>query len=180
MSKKYNIKNVANSYEFDVLYEEKIYKYLCCKMSNKKVVKKMDNDIKFTTYHQWENYIQNKYKHLSEFELIEFSHFLNQKIRNLKPGYEYWKIIVPVIITLIIEELFSALIDISQIKINTVFELFIELIIIIFVTIISLQIFIKTTKPIWDVTDKIDFYSDYKEIIDKMIENYNKDINNNP
>lgn len=46
--------------------------------------------------------------------------------------------------------------------------------------IISLQIFIKTTKPIWDVTDKIDFYSDYKEIIDKMIENYNKDINNNP
>ena len=97
-------------------------------------------------------------KHLSEFELIEFSHFLNQKIRNLKPGYEYWKIIVPVIITLIIEELFSALIDISQIKINTVFELFIELIIIIFVTIISLQIFIKTTKPIWDVTDKIDFY----------------------
>ena len=70
--------------------------------------------------------------------------------------------------------------DISQIKINTVFELFIELIIIIFVMIISLQIFIKTTKPIWDVTDKIDFYSDYKEIIDKMIENYDEDINNNP
>lgn len=39
MSEKYNIKNVANSYEFDVLYEAKIYKYLCCKMLNKKVVK---------------------------------------------------------------------------------------------------------------------------------------------
>ena len=46
--------------------------------------------------------------------------------------------------------------------------------------IIGFQIFINTTKPIWDVTDKIDFYSDYKEIIDKMIENYDKVINSNP
>ena len=111
---------------------------------------------------------------------MNYSHFPNQKIRNLKPGYEYWKIIVPIIITLMVEELFSTLIDISQIKINTVFELCIELIIIIFVMIIGFQIFINTTKPIWDVTDKIDFYSDYKEIIDKMIENYDKVINSNP
>lgn len=180
MRKKYNIKNVANYYKFDADYETKIYKYLCCKRLNKKVVKKMNDGIKFITYHQWKNYIQDKYKDLNKLELMEFSHFLNQKIRNLKPGYEYWKIIVPIIITLMVEELFSTLIDISQIKINTVFELCIELIIIIFVMIIGFQIFINTTKPIWDVTDKIDFYSDYKEIIDKMIENYDKVININP
>ena len=51
----------------------------------------MDNDIKFITYHQWENYIQNKYKNLNKYELKEFGHFLNLKSRNLKPGYEYMK-----------------------------------------------------------------------------------------
>ena len=40
----------------------------------------MNDDIKFTTYNQWEKYIQSKYKSLNKSELKEFSHFLNLKI----------------------------------------------------------------------------------------------------
>lgn len=137
----------------------------------------MNDDIKFTTYNQWEKYIQSKYKSLNKSELKEFSHFLNLKIRNIKPGYEYYKIIIPVMITLMVDELFSTLMNISQIKMDTFLSFVIELEFIVITMILSLSVIIKITKPIWDVTDKINFYSDYKKIIDDMIEKMDKDVN---
>ena len=97
MRDEYNVRNIAASYKFDESYEMNIYKYLCCRKMKKKIKEKMDNDIKFITYHQWENYIQNKYKNLNKYELKEFSHFLNLKSRNLKPEYEYWRIVIPIL-----------------------------------------------------------------------------------
>lgn len=72
MRDEYNVRNIAASYKFDESYEMNIYKYLCCRKMKKKIKEKMDNDIKFITYHQWENYIQNKYKNLNKNVIVYF------------------------------------------------------------------------------------------------------------
>lgn len=175
MKGKYNMRNIAVSYKFDENYEINIYKYLCCKKMKKKIKEKMDNDIKFVTYHQWEIYIQNKYKCLTKFELIEFSHFLNLKSRNLKPEYEYWKIVIPILFTIISEKVFDALINIGIIKINNILQSVGQLGIIIVVGIISTKGIALIAKNIWDVSDKSNFYYDYKIIIDNMIEAFDEE-----
>lgn len=52
MRDKYNVRKIADSYKFDESYEINIYNYLCFKKMNKKIKEKMNNDVKFITYHQ--------------------------------------------------------------------------------------------------------------------------------
>ena len=175
MRDEYNVRNIAASYKFDESYEMNIYKYLCCRKMKKKIKEKMDNDIKFITYHQWENYIQNKYKNLNKYELKEFGHFLNLKSRNLKPEYEYWRIVIPTLFTIISEKVFDALINIGIIKISSILQFIVQLVIIIGVGTISARVIALIAKNIWDVSDKSNFYYDYKEIINNMIEAFDEE-----
>lgn len=175
MRDEYNVRNIAASYKFDESYEMNIYKYLCCRKMKKKIKEKMDNDIKFITYHQWENYIQNKYKNLNKYELKEFGHFLNLKSRNLKPEYEYWRIVIPILFTIISEKVFDALINIGIIKISSILQFIVQLVIIIGVGTISARVIALIAKNIWDVSDKSNFYYDYKEIINNIIEAFDEE-----
>lgn len=94
-------------YDFDIELEEMIYRYLCCKHIKKRILKKMDNKYKFESYKQWKKYIHNKYARYSLDELVEFSKYLNLKIRNIKPFHQYWNLILPIVITISFSHLFE-------------------------------------------------------------------------
>lgn len=183
MRDKYNVRKIADSYKFDESYEINIYNYLCFKKMNKKIKEKMNNDVKFITYHQWENYIQNKYKDLNKFELMEFSRFLNLKSRNLKPEHEYWNIVTTILLTILTEKAYNEIINMGIDESDTIAKIvgqFIgQFLIFIGIGIGLVFLIVKITKFIWDVSDKSNFYYDYKKIIDNMIEaldeeNYHK------
>ncbi|MFR1651523.1 MAG: hypothetical protein ACLSV0_03960, partial [Lachnospira eligens] len=183
MRDKYNVRKIADSYKFDESYEINIYNYLCFKKMNKKIKEKMNNDVKFITYHQWENYIQNKYKDLNKFELMEFSRFLNLKSRNLKPEHEYWNIVTTILLTILTEKAYNEIINMGIDESDTLAKIvgqFIgQFLIFIGIGIGLVFLIVKITKFIWDVSDKSNFYYDYKKIIDNMIEaldeeNYHK------
>lgn len=172
----YNVRNIAASYKFDESYEMNIYKYLCCRKMKKKIKEKMDNDIKFITYHQWENYIQNKYKNLNKSELKEFSHFLNLRIRNLKPEHEYWNIVITVLLTILTEKAYNEFINMTINESDNIAKIIGQFLFVIGVgASIFIILIVKITKSIWDVSDKSDFYSDYKKIIDNMIKKFDEE-----
>ena len=183
MRDKYNVRKIADSYKFDESYEINIYNYLCFKKMNKKIKEKMNNDVKFITYHQWENYIQNKHKNLNKFELMEFSRFLNLKSRSLKPEHEYWNIVTTILLTILTEKAYNEIINMGIDESDTLAKIvgqFIgQFLIFIGIGIGLVFLIVKITKFIWDVSDKSNFYYDYKKIIDNMIEaldeeNYHK------
>ncbi len=185
MRDKYNVRKIADSYKFDESYEINIYNYLCFKKMNKKIKEKMNNDVKFITYHQWENYIQNKYKDLNKFELMGFSRFLNLKSRNLKPEHEYWNIVTTILLTILTEKAYNEIINMGIDESDTLAKIvgqFIgQFLIFIGIGIGLVFLIVKITKFIWDVSDKSNFYYDYKKI-DNMIEaldeeNYHKKAN---
>ena len=111
----------------------------------------------------------------NKYELKEFSHFLNLKSRNLKPEYEYWRIVIPILFTIISEKVFDALINIGIIKISSILQFIVQLVIIIGVGTISARVIALISKNIWDVSDKSNFYYDYKKIINNMIEAFDEE-----
>ena len=138
----------------------------------KNSIKKMDNNLKFETYEQWKRYIFNKYQDYQNEKLIEFSYFLNQKIRDVKPRREFWDIIITVIITLNVEEFIE---DISNISGTSILEKIWVLIALIVIMIVVVWFIIWIAGRKFDEVDEGNLYRDYKEIIDNMIEkNYKK------
>lgn len=178
MSKKRKQKRTLNvigekKYSFNFEFEKNIYSNLCCIHVKKKVLKNLNKDnLNFCTYNEWRQYIYGKYEGLKSEELSEFSRYLKQRIRNIESGNRYWELFVPVILTLIFTNLFNIVIDLNwnlndfSIIAAVFFVLFFE---IIFAAPVIMLVWI-TMKPIWDNNIDRNFFTDYKEIIDCMIE----------
>lgn len=155
-------------HEFDIKLERNIYRYVCCAKMNRITAWRLDKNLKFETYQQWKNYIVNKYENVDKDMLIEFSRYLNQNVRNMKPTHEYWGIAATVVLTLALTKMVDAFLNtqmdskgISAIGTAIVFEIFV----VIFLAIIIVQ----TMKPIFDNNIDENFLRDYKEIIDEII-----------
>ena len=155
-------------YGFDLQSERYIYDYLCCFRMKKKKLRQLDNEHKFNSYKQWEKYIKGKYSGYDSETLIEFSRYLNQRIRIVNSSSEYWKLCAPVILTLIlsklVEVLYSSEPDLNGAPLAAI--LFLITLLIVFLIFSIWQV----VSPIFD--DYWDGYmlKDYKEIIDSMIE----------
>lgn len=150
--------------------EKRIYMYLCRKRLTKKEIEKIDSNLKFETYEEWVQYINHKYEKFSNEKLLEFSYFLNQNMRNIKPGHEYLNIVIPAMVTLIFDALFDIIVETPNIPIHSAIEFLIEIIVIIGFLFLGQYIMSEVSKHIWDNVDGENFYLDYKEIIDRMIE----------
>ena len=85
----------------------------------------------FETYGEWKSYVCKKYNDFTDEKLNEFSHFLNQTIRNAGSECAYWKLIIPVILTLWTDKLFKSLYSVVNIKVDSSVQLIIEMIVII-------------------------------------------------
>ena len=160
-------------YRFDIEQEQNIYTYLCKGKLKAKALKKLSHDLKFETYAQWKQYIWNKYHDFSDEKLEEFSRYLNQCSRNTKPVYECWKTFISIYLALMFNTLFEFLISILDFHFSSI----LEVVVVIGLVMIALGFFTyaiaKISMPLSDQEDERNFYLDYKEIIDEMIEEKN-------
>lgn len=163
-------------YDFDFQLEKAIYDYLCCERVKKKMLRKLDEDQKFESYQQWKQYVLDKYQKLSAAKLTEFSRFLNQEIRDLKPSHEYWSImgsaLMAVIFTNVIDVALRTEVDFKGIPAwgIPIIIILIEIVIVLLV----LFCIVQAMSPIFDNSASEGLLRDYKEIIDGIISEKDK------
>lgn len=158
-------------YGFDFRLEKMIYCYLCCIHIKRWRLCKLDDAFKFNTYSQWKQYIYRKYRNYNVEELSEFSRYLNQKIRNIRPSREYINIFFPCIITAALTLLFEKMTDLyyAEVEISFTCLLILEIFIII-LGIAAICMLIKDTFiPIKENNVEANLLKDYKEVIDEIL-----------
>ena len=158
-----------NFYHFNYKQEELIYKYSCYKRLKKKELKSIKNNQRFDSYLQWKQYIYNKYKDYPKSKLVNFSRYLNQRIKNSKPNKEFTRILITVYLTWFITEILNILVsgeeDLSGLPVWGTITYWIVVLISIFCIVYT------TTDPIYDDNIEENLLTDYKEIIDEMLNN---------
>lgn len=155
-------------HEFDINLERNIYSYVCCAKMNRIKAWRLDKNLKFDTYQQWKNYIVNKYENVDKDMLIEFSRYLNQNVRNLKPTYEYWVIAATVVLTWALTKVIDIFFG-AQMDYEGIYAFVAAFIFEIFVAIFLIFVVFQTMKPLFDSNLDENFLRDYKEIIDDLI-----------
>ena len=159
-------------YEFDFCLEKIIYKDLCCLHLTSKEKKICVQRQTFARYRDWKDYIVKKYKETDKETLIEFSRYLNQRLRNRESSQDYWKLAIPVILTFGITDFFSFLLQSLNgmiVKNWNYMNAIGVLIAVVCFMIFVLGLIWNTMDPIWESRTEKNFLNDYKEIIDEMI-----------
>lgn len=158
-------------YDFDLKIEKNIYCYLCCWHIKKKNLCKLNEKLRFESYHEWKEYISNKYQGYSEEKLTEFSRYLNLRIRHTKSSNEYWILmgaaLISVMFTTLMDKVLSIHINLSDVSCWYTF-LIIFILELNFIAVLTFVI-IKAVSPIFDGRFEKNFFVDYKEIIDDII-----------
>lgn len=75
----------------------------------------MDERELFDSYKEWKEYIQDKYSNQNEEGLEEFSRYLNQRLRNLKPSRRANELYIPVALVIFVEKFAEVLLASSGI-----------------------------------------------------------------
>lgn len=175
-------KNEENSnnmkFAFDMQKEKIIYKYLSPYNLSKSEKKKLSVNMKFDTYMKWKNYIREKYSEHSVEYLEEFTRYLNHKLRGSNSFNSYWRLFIPVMITLILNKFTEIYVDAMNIKFNygpeplkgmlIVWIFYIIVTIIIFTT--AFTLIKQIIKPTIDNEIENNLLIDYKEIIEEIID----------
>ena len=147
-----------DTFLFNEKKEKAIYDYLCKKKLNRKL---LTDEVKFESFHSWEQYIVNRYEAYSKASLIELSKFLNCRLRKYKKCNnwlrEIWAACMSGVFALVIAELFTDKFE----NIIAFFKALAILLIVLIVVIIELS----KDKGMEDIY----FLEDVKDIIDKMI-----------
>lgn len=152
-----------NSFNFDAKYELIIYKNLCNKHLKAEEKEQLKVEDKFTTYRQWKLYIYNKHENCNDDMLIEFYHYLNQKIRDDDSDCEYHKMVIAVMIAILFGNLFD----------NIGLKGIVPYLVCILIVIAVYMVFIR---PILDKTFEKNFYKDYKKEIETILKERNPKI----
>lgn len=157
-------------HKFDFQMEKAIYCYLCCNRVKKKLLRRLDDQLKFHSYQKWRQYIRNKYEKYDRDQLIEFSRYLNQRIRSLKPDREYFMLWVPVLVTVVVSKIFDLFYSVNVQGLSSILSfIIVYIIVMICVLILFFYFMVEISKPIWNDNISGYFLRDYKEIIDEMI-----------
>jgi len=126
----------------------------------------------FDSYKEWKAYIQDKYSNQNEEGLEEFSRYLNQRLRNLRPGRQANELYIPVALALIVEKFTEVLL--ASTGIVSLFEeikwgIFAMYALIILVFLCFFPILWNIISPLWKDNLEENFITDYKEVIDTLI-----------
>lgn len=157
-------------HDFDFQMEKAIYCYLCFYRVKKKLLRRLDEQLKFHSYQKWRQYIRNKYEKYDRDQLIEFSRYLNQTIRNIKPEREYFMLWVPVLATWAITESVDRIYRMNFQELNSISSFIkIDITMITCLLIPFTYFVIKISIQMWNNNISKNFLRDYKEIIDEMI-----------
>lgn len=155
-------------YDFDFELERTIYCYLCCSREKKRKIRKLDEKLKFESYQEWKKYVKNKYDNFSKDMLVEFSRYLNQRIRNTLPGHEYWIIVATVSLTMAFTEIIDVVLS-KLMEFSGMSMIIAILLSSIFIVLPMIFIMVQTFYPLFDNNIDENLLKDYKEIIDEIV-----------
>ena len=164
-----------DNFLFDEERELDIYRYLCKEKLKKKREKKI-SDCLFKRYNDWKNYITNKYKNYEAQQLTEFSRFLNQQLRRSKILNPiiimYFSPVISYYITYLISCFGDGTVkeqtDSISFQISPLVDIVLNMCAVAFIVFVAYKIYSQESM-------KNEFYEDYKEIIDEIIEKKNGD-----
>ena len=164
-------------YNFDFQLERTIYCYLCCCRVKRSERNILPEEWKFIFYRQWKDYIWNKYKEYRETDLMEFSRYLNQCMRNIKPEHEYENIIAAVIMTVGVTKSYEFILtpSIDLRSVSNIGKMIVVASLAMFVCLLIGYLVFYTLLPLFNNNIDENFLRDYKEIIDEIIKEKSKD-----
>lgn len=149
-------------YGFDYQLERNIYCYLCHIRMKKKKLKNLKKLQKFECYEDWKQYICVNYKRYNKEQLLNFSRYLNIKIRDVelkrKVGEIYFAFAVTLVMVNLIDEFlqrFSFPFELKALSLLFIFGIFIRMV----------------TNIIHELYTDNYFLVDYKKIINEIIAN---------
>jgi len=165
--------NVIGKEKFDFDYSREKYIYSClCRVLVKKWNVEDNPKYGFNSYKEWELYIREKYSQYDKEKLNEFSRYLNLRLRNIRPDRDIMKLFIPVMLTLFVDGAYDAIEDVMALdvpdtqSIAWVMAMFIvSLLVVAFIVFMLWQII----SPIMNSDLEKNMFTDYKEIIDRMI-----------
>lgn len=172
--RKKTLEKIGNDYYgFRFQLEKNIYCYLCCKHGKRIEVYrgirfcKLDEEQQFNTYHQWRQYVYNKYCNYTTEKLSDFSRYLNQMIRDRKPNRENGIIVITAVLTL----LFSKLYEKAEKYLSYIlgYKYGLGIIVMVFACMVIAILISQITFPVFDNSIEENFFRDYKEIIDDIL-----------
>lgn len=158
-------------FKFDFCQEKTIYKYLCHFHMKNRELRSLKEELRFSSYKSWKQYIYKKYENYSKDKLIEFSRHLNQRIRNIKPNREYWNLFIPVLLAFSLTECVKFLFEAEEMVLKSSATEITVLLLIVVMAILAVLLFEiwQTITPIWKINMEENLFTDYKEIIDGIL-----------
>lgn len=159
-------------FEFNFHKEKNIYTCLCLVPGYRRILKEIEDEYKFGSYGEWKKYIEDKRKSSNKQDLMEFSRYLNQRLRNVKPVKQANEIFVSVALALVIEKFVEVLLESTEIV--SITETRWEILIVYALIMLGIAGFVfvlwNLISPIWDYNLEENFILDYKEIVDNLID----------
>lgn len=160
-TEKFDAKIVFN---FDEKQEFIIYRYVCNSKLRWRDWRKIKGKYEFVTYEEWHNYVTKKYDNYNERELIEFSKYLNNRIRNYSSFNIVGEgIIYPALISAVVSTCISNFVSSGSSNIIAYISGFMMVILLLGYVIISLL------KNVMNERNRYNMLVDYKTEIDKII-----------
>lgn len=165
MKKKEFNKYIKDTFQFDLKKEKIIYMNLCKDNLRKNQKKLLSEDISFTRYKDWKEYIENKYSVYDAQSLIEFEKTINLILMDSMEFNEYnQKILIALVSVLFTSTISRVIDDIDQNK-NIVFLYTLMIIVPIFFVYFLCKIY----DDYRDGGKAIPFLRDVKDIINGLI-----------
>lgn len=132
---------------------------------------KIDKKFKYSSYLSWKKYVYDKYIDYSINDKIEFSRYLNQRIRNIVPEHEAQSIVLPILMSIFLTWIFSKIVELDYSMIVVKREVILVFVLFFGIFIITYIITKETILPLFEDNIEKSLLEDYKEIIDEMIKN---------
>ncbi len=158
------------SYDFDFSLEKKIYGYVSMEYFQNNNLKIPEN-LKFTTYTEWKNYVQKKYIESNAQQLENFLHYLIAILKRRKPQNENLKMMVSAVVAFVFSLLTNLFIEISDaLKRENIFATFIVEWLLIFVVFFIMFYYFGQSIRFFTQNDMEDnMLKDYINVIEDML-----------
>lgn len=171
-------------FQFNESEQLDIYRYVSGFEMTEDSWKKIEAEIipRFISYSEWKGYVEQKYENYTLEKLEELNRYLSVRSCNSKGYGEYIKLLCSNFLTFIITYSFTGILEDVLNKaiyeeatvIQALTETGIKGLVFLIIILALVWFIIKTMRDFTEANVKEQFYSDYQEIICKMIKTKNK------
>lgn len=163
-----------NKFGFIVQEEVNIYKYLVCRKLRKRDIEKLrEKGVLFNYYSEWEGSVINAHKSDDEEKLKEFSRHLEQRIRNEQIISQYIALAIPILLTAFLTTVLGMVLELFNQDLSGE-PWWVGIMVIcagLFAAMFVGYFFADFFKDMIDYQTREKMFVDYKNVIDKMIQN---------